>query len=71
MRVVIQRVREAAVDIAGKRIAEIGPGLMILVSLLGPCSASYGRYLYPIVMAMPILICMSVSFLREKEQIDG
>ena len=33
MRVVIQRVREAAVDIAGKRIAEIGPGLMILVGV--------------------------------------
>ena len=33
MRVVIQRVREAAVDIAGKRVAEIGPGLMILVGV--------------------------------------
>ncbi len=33
MRLVIQRVREAAVDIAGKRVAEIGPGLMILVGV--------------------------------------
>ena len=33
MRLVIQRVREAAVDIAGKRVAAIGSGLMILVSV--------------------------------------
>ena len=33
MRLVIQRVREAAVDIAGKRVAEIGPGLMVLVGV--------------------------------------
>ena len=33
MRIVIQRVREAAVDIAGERVAGIGPGLMILVGV--------------------------------------
>ena len=33
MRLVIQRVREAAVDIAGKRVAAIGPGLMVLVGV--------------------------------------
>ncbi len=31
MRVVVQRVSSAAVDIAGERVAEIGPGLLILV----------------------------------------
>ena len=33
MRIVIQRVREAAVDIAGERVAGIGPGLMVLVGV--------------------------------------
>ena len=33
MRLVIQRVREAAVDIAGKRVAEIGPGLIVLAGV--------------------------------------
>ena len=33
MRLVIQRVREAAVDIAGKRVAAISPGLMVLVGV--------------------------------------
>ena len=33
MRLVIQRVREAAVDIAGKHVAAIGPGLMVLVGV--------------------------------------
>jgi D-tyrosyl-tRNA(Tyr) deacylase len=31
MRAVVQRVSSAAVDIAGERVAEIGPGLLILV----------------------------------------
>jgi D-tyrosyl-tRNA(Tyr) deacylase len=31
MRAVVQRVSSASVDIAGERVAEIGPGLMILV----------------------------------------
>lgn len=30
MRAVVQRVRSAAVDIGGERVAEIGPGLLIL-----------------------------------------
>lgn len=33
MRIVIQRVREAAVVIAGETVASIGPGLMILVGV--------------------------------------
>lgn len=33
MRIVIQRVREAAVAIAGETVASIGPGLMILVGV--------------------------------------
>jgi D-tyrosyl-tRNA(Tyr) deacylase len=33
MRLVVQRVRRASVDIAGERIAEIGPGLLLLVGI--------------------------------------
>ncbi|KAB2660170.1 MAG: D-tyrosyl-tRNA(Tyr) deacylase, partial [Verrucomicrobia bacterium] len=33
MRLVVQRVRSAAVDIAGNRHAAIGPGLLVLVGI--------------------------------------
>jgi D-tyrosyl-tRNA(Tyr) deacylase len=33
MRAVVQRVRSAAVDIAGERVAEIGAGLLVLVGV--------------------------------------
>ncbi len=33
MRAVIQRVREAAVTVAGKRVAGIGPGLLVLAGM--------------------------------------
>ena len=33
MRIVLQRVSYASVDVAGKRIAEIGPGLLLLVGI--------------------------------------
>ena len=33
MRAVIQRVSSAAVDVAGERVAEIGPGLLILIGV--------------------------------------
>lgn len=33
MRVLIQRVRRAAVDIGGERFSEIGPGLLVLVGV--------------------------------------
>jgi len=34
MRVVVQRVGRASVDVAGERIAEIGPGLLLLVGIV-------------------------------------
>jgi len=33
MRIVIQRVTSAAVDVGGERVASIGPGLMVLVGI--------------------------------------
>ena len=33
MRIVVQRVRRASVDVEGERIAEIGPGLLLLVGI--------------------------------------
>jgi D-tyrosyl-tRNA(Tyr) deacylase len=33
VKVLIQRVSQAAVDVAGERIAEIGPGLLVLVGV--------------------------------------
>lgn len=33
MRAVVQRVRRASVSVAGERIAEIGPGLLVLVGV--------------------------------------
>lgn len=33
MRIVVQRVRRASVDVEGARIAEIGPGLLLLVGI--------------------------------------
>jgi D-tyrosyl-tRNA(Tyr) deacylase len=33
VKVLLQRVRQAAVDVAGERIAEIGPGLLALVGV--------------------------------------
>ena len=33
MRIILQRVSRASVDVAGKRIAEIGPGLLLLVGI--------------------------------------
>ncbi len=33
MRIVVQRVRRASVDVEGARVAEIGPGLLLLVGI--------------------------------------
>lgn len=34
MRALLQRVRQASVDVAGARIAEIGPGMLILICVM-------------------------------------
>lgn len=45
MRCVVQRVRTAAVDIAGTRIAEIGPGLLVLVGATHADTEDEARYI--------------------------
>ena len=35
MRIVLQRVKEASVTVAGERISNIGPGLLLLVGVAG------------------------------------
>lgn len=45
MRVVVQRVASAAVDVAGERIAEIGPGLLLLVGVTHGDSEAEARAL--------------------------
>ncbi len=40
MRVVVQRVRRARVDVAGEVVAEIGPGLVVLIGVTGTDSAA-------------------------------
>lgn len=45
MRIVVQRVREAAVEVAGERVAAIGPGLLLLVGVTDGDSEDDARYL--------------------------
>lgn len=45
MRAVVQRVRSASVDISGERVAEIGPGLLVLVGVRGDDSEAQARQL--------------------------
>ncbi len=45
MRVVVQRVREAAIRIEGEIIAEIGPGLAVLVGVRTTDTAAEARWL--------------------------
>ncbi|MGA7271197.1 MAG: D-aminoacyl-tRNA deacylase [Acidimicrobiia bacterium] len=40
MRAVVQRVRRARVDVAGEVVAEIGPGLVVLIGVTGTDSAA-------------------------------
>ena len=46
------------------------PVFMILVCFLGPCNGTYGRYLYPLIMAAPLLVCMTLSLLAGKRQAE-
>jgi D-tyrosyl-tRNA(Tyr) deacylase len=45
MRILAQRVAEASVTVAGERIAEIGPGLLLLVGVTHGDDADAARYL--------------------------
>lgn len=45
MRVVVQRVREASVDVAGERVAEVGQGLLLLVGVTSGDSEEDARFL--------------------------
>jgi D-tyrosyl-tRNA(Tyr) deacylase len=45
MRIVAQRVSQASVAVEGERIAEIGPGLLLLVGVTGTDTDADARYL--------------------------
>ena len=46
------------------------PVFMILICFLGPCNGVYARYLYPIMMALPLLVCMVLTLLAGKRQAE-
>jgi len=45
MRVLLQRVRQAAVEVAGETIARIGPGVLLLVGVTHTDGEAEARYL--------------------------
>lgn len=47
------------------------PVFMILICFLGPCNGVYARYLYPIMMALPLQVRMTLSFLAERKEPNG
>lgn len=42
------------------------PVMMFFICILGPCNGGYGRYVYPIVVSLPVLIPMLVYLERNK-----
>lgn len=37
------------------------PAFLVLMCLLGPCNGFYGRYLYPVLVVFPVMICFYCS----------
>ncbi len=54
MRALVQRVTRASVDVAGERVAEIGPGLLVLLGIHAADSADAARWLAAKVLALRV-----------------
>jgi D-aminoacyl-tRNA deacylase len=52
VRALVQRVTRASVDVAGERVAEIGPGLLVLLGIHAADSADAARWLAAKVLAL-------------------
>jgi D-aminoacyl-tRNA deacylase len=54
MRALVQRVSRASVDVAGERVAEIGPGLLVLLGVTHGDSETQARWLADKVRALRV-----------------
>jgi D-tyrosyl-tRNA(Tyr) deacylase len=54
MRALVQRVTRASVDVAGERVAEIGPGLLVLLGVTHGDTADEARWLADKVRALRV-----------------
>ena len=71
MLAVIQRVLSAAVDIADQRVAEIGPGLLVLVCVQPADDAAHARRLLSRLLKLRVFADAEGRFNHSLEDIQG
>ncbi len=71
MRAVLQRVSSAQVTVAGDKIAEIGPGLLILLGVAQDDTATDGEWLAQKIAALRIFEDDAAKMNRSLVDIDG
>ena len=47
--------------------AVLFPLVMQLMITLGPCNGTYGRYQYPIILSLPVILAMYISAVKDQE----
>lgn len=71
MRVLVQRVKEASITIAGKRVASIGPGLLLLVGFTIGDSLEKVRYLAGKIARLRVFSDLEGRMNRNLQAIQG